>query len=32
VQPILADPMDRAAMAKEQSSSLFVLQMPTDLK
>lgn len=31
-QPILANPLDRAALEKEESSSLFVLQMPTDLK
>ncbi len=32
LQPILANPMDRAAVAKEESSSLFVLQLPTDLR
>lgn len=32
VQPILADPADEAALEKEQASSLFVMQMPSDLK
>jgi len=32
LQPILADPMDEQALEREQTSNLFVLQMPSDLK
>jgi hypothetical protein len=32
LQPILADPADGAALVKEETSSLFVLQLPTDLQ